>query len=198
MLTVQDFHEKLHDGFFAVVVDVYAACLPQFQPNAAARCKLHRSCHAGDGSPSGATGTSPTRPTLRGCKTSQATRSRRSCWAAPRATSCSTATPAFAPSRPPTSSPRSASRAASTTAWASNSGRPACAHACTCSRHGQCPRLTVAALTTAGRRLPDRAHTVPRRPRLRASPRGLQLAAGAGAELPAQRARRRAAGEPCS
>ena len=26
-LTVQDFHEKLHDGFFAVVVDVYAACL---------------------------------------------------------------------------------------------------------------------------------------------------------------------------
>ena len=73
-----------------------------------------------------------------------------------------------------------------------------CAHACTCSRHGQCPRLTVAARTMAGRRLPDRAHTVPRRPRLRASPRGLQLAAGAGAELPAQRARRRAAGEPCS
>ena len=31
-LTVQDFHEKLHDGFFAVVVDVYAACLPQAQP----------------------------------------------------------------------------------------------------------------------------------------------------------------------
>ena len=31
-LTVQDFHEKLHGGFFAVVVDVYAACLPQFQP----------------------------------------------------------------------------------------------------------------------------------------------------------------------
>ena len=73
-----------------------------------------------------------------------------------------------------------------------------CAHACTCSRHGQCPRLTVAARTMAGRRLPDRAHTVARRPRLRASPRGLQLAAGAGAELPAQRARRRAAGEPWS
>ena len=27
-LTVQDFHQKLHDGFFAGVVDVYAACLP--------------------------------------------------------------------------------------------------------------------------------------------------------------------------
>jgi hypothetical protein len=31
-LTVQDFHEKLQNGFFAVVVDVYAACLPQAQP----------------------------------------------------------------------------------------------------------------------------------------------------------------------
>ena len=37
-LTVQDFHEKLQNGFFAVVVDVYAACLPQAQPTS---CKLH-------------------------------------------------------------------------------------------------------------------------------------------------------------
>jgi len=29
---VQAFPEKLHGGFFAVVVDVYAACLPQAQP----------------------------------------------------------------------------------------------------------------------------------------------------------------------
>ena len=124
-LTVQDFHEKLQNGFFAVVVDVYAACLPQAQPTS---CKLHRSYHAGDGSPSGRTDTSLTRPTSRDCKSSQATWSRRSCWAARRATSCSTARPATAPSGPPTSSPRSASRVASTTALASKIGRRACAH----------------------------------------------------------------------
>ena len=31
-LEVQDFHQKLQDGFFAVVVDVYATCLPQARP----------------------------------------------------------------------------------------------------------------------------------------------------------------------
>jgi hypothetical protein len=31
-ITAQDFHQKLHDGFFAVVVDLYVACLPQNQP----------------------------------------------------------------------------------------------------------------------------------------------------------------------
>ena len=48
--------------------------------------------------------------------------------------------------------------------------------------------MTVAILTMAGRRLPDRAHTVARRPSVRASPRRLQVAARARAELPAQRA----------
>ena len=48
--------------------------------------------------------------------------------------------------------------------------------------------MTVATFTMAGRRLPDRAHTVARRPRVRASARRLQVAARARAELPAQRA----------
>jgi len=84
---------------------------------------------AGERSPSGAAGTSSTRPTSLWTPWMC---SPRSCWVARRATSWSTAVRALARSRRPTSYLRSASRAASTTAWASTSGRALatrwCAH----------------------------------------------------------------------
>ena len=78
-ISVQDFHQKLHDGFFAVVVDVYVAVLKPSPPRGRQLpiCPVaptaHRSRRAGGGSPSGRTGTSSMRPTSQDCKTSRAT-----------------------------------------------------------------------------------------------------------------------------